>query len=118
MYRAGIDKPGGVPYGGGVAFSCDPESHAHLDRIVVDAGALLAALIDRPGERTTIPGLAGDREASRRLEFTVRGHEVQLGACTGTGRTWDVAVGFDDFQDAPEEASDPACAVTAAAAHR
>ena len=72
---------------GGVALrSCDPESYAHLDRIVVDAGALLAALIDRPGERTTIPGLAGDREASRRLEFTVRGHEVQLGACTGTGR--------------------------------
>jgi hypothetical protein len=94
---------------GGVALhSRDPEGYADLDRVVVPAEALLAALIDRPAERTTIPGVVGDREASRRLEFTVRGNEVQLWVHTGTGRQWDVAVGFDDFQDALEQASDPA----------
>ena len=34
--------------------SRDPQSYRDIDRIVVDPHALLAALIDRPAERTTI----------------------------------------------------------------
>jgi hypothetical protein len=88
--------------------SRDEEGYADLDRIVVEAGPLLAALIDRPAEQTTINGVAADREASKRLDFTVRGNEVQLWVRTGTGNAWDIAVGLDDFQDALEQASDAA----------
>jgi arginine repressor len=86
----------------------DEEDHAHLDRIVVKAAPLLAALIDRPAEQTTVVGVVADREASKRLDFTVQGNEVLLRVRTGAGNAWDIAVGLDDFQDALEQAGDVA----------
>ena len=89
--------------------SCDPESYRGIDRIVVDPHALLTAVIDRPAGQTRIDGVtAAAGGASRRLEITVRGNEVVLAVRTETGNGWDIAVGFDDFQDALEQASDAA----------
>jgi hypothetical protein len=89
--------------------SRDPESFRDIDRIVVDPHALLTAVIDRPAELTRIDGVtAGSGEASRRLEMSVRGNEVVLAVQTEVGNGWDIAVGFDDFQDALEQASDAA----------
>jgi hypothetical protein len=87
--------------------SRDPESYRDIDRIVVDPHALLTAVIDRPAEQTRISGVtAAAGEASRRLDISVRGNEVILSVQTETDNGWDIAVGFDDFQDALEEASD------------
>jgi hypothetical protein len=88
--------------------SRDGESYRDIDRIVVEAEPLLTALIDRPAERTTIPSVSAEGEASKLLDITVRGNEVMLWVRTETGNAWDVAVGFDDFQDALEAASDAA----------
>jgi hypothetical protein len=52
--------------------------------------------------------VAADREANKLLDITVRGNEVLLWIRTETGGGWDIAVGFDDFQDALEEVSDAA----------
>ena len=88
--------------------SRDNESYRDLDTIHVEPDALIAALIDRPAERTTIHGLDAAGEARKLLDIAVRGNEVQLWVRTETGDGWDVAVGFDDFQDALEQASDAA----------
>jgi len=85
--------------------SRDDESYRDIDKIVVAPEPLLAALIDRPTERTTIPSVSAAGEASKLLDMTVRGNEVMLWVRTETGNGWDIAVGFDDFQDALEEVS-------------
>jgi len=94
--------------GGVLLHSRDPESLRDIDRIVVAADPLLAAVIDRPADRTAIRGVEAAGEASRRLEIAVRGNEVLLWVRTETGNDWDIAVGLDDFQDALEQASDAA----------
>lgn len=94
--------------GGLLLHSRDPESFRDIDRIVVASDELLSAVIDRPAEQTTIRGVVPDGEASRRLDIRVRGNEVVVSVQTETGNAWDIAVGFDDFQDALEQASDPA----------
>ena len=86
--------------------SRDEESYSDLDRIVVPPDLLLAALIDRPAERSTIRSASANGEARKLLDITVRGNEVQLWVRTETGNDWEIAVGFDDFQDALEQASD------------
>jgi hypothetical protein len=85
--------------------SRDGESYRDIDKIVVPSEPLLTALMDRPAERTTIPSVSVDGEASKLLDMTVRGNEVMLWVRTETGNAWDIAVGFDDFQDALEEVS-------------
>src|SRR5262245_8057937 len=82
--------------------SRDGESYRDRDAIVVPAEPLLAALIDRPAERSTIRSVSAAGEARTLLDITVRGNEVLLWVRTETGSGWDVAVGFDDFQDALE----------------
>ena len=88
--------------------SRDEEGYSDLDRIVVEPELLLAALIDRPTERTTIKSDGAKGEARKALDIEIRKNEVTLWVRTETGRTWDIAVGFDDFQDALEQASDAA----------
>jgi hypothetical protein len=83
----------------------DPQSYGALDKIVVPSEPLLAALIDRPSERSTIQGAEAQGEAAKLLDFEIRRNEVMLWVRTETGRSWDIAVGFDDFQDALEQAS-------------
>jgi hypothetical protein len=86
----------------------DPEGYGDLDQIVVPPDLLLAALIDRPFERTIIKSEDAKGEARKLLDMEIRRNEVLLWVRTETGRTWDIAVGFDDFQDALEQASDAA----------
>src|SRR5438309_2018972 len=84
----------------GVGFllhSQDTESYGDLDKIVVPSESLLAALIDRPAERSTIRSESANGEARKLLDITVRGNEVLLWVRTETGNGWDIAVGFDDF---------------------
>jgi hypothetical protein len=88
--------------------SRDEEAYRDIDRIVVEAQPLLAALIDRPAERSTIRSVSAAGEANKLLDITVRGNEVMLWVRTETGNDWDVAVGLDDFQDALEGVSDAA----------
>jgi hypothetical protein len=88
--------------------SRDEERYQDIDRIVVESEPLLAALIERPAERTTVTGVSANGEASKLLDITVRGNEVMLWVRTETGNDWDIAVGLDDFQDALEVASDAA----------
>jgi hypothetical protein len=86
----------------------DPEGFGDLDMVVVPTDALLAALIDRPAERTTIPSESAPGEARKILDVEIHRNEILLWVRTETGRSWDIAVGFDDFQDALEQASDAA----------
>jgi hypothetical protein len=88
--------------------SRDPESYRGTDRVVVPEDLLLAALIDRPAEHSTIPANDGPGEARKLLDIEVRRNEVLLRVRSETGAGWDVAVGLDDFQDALEQASDAA----------
>jgi hypothetical protein len=92
--------------GGMLLHSRDPRSSRDIDRIVVPPDELVSAVIDRPAEQTTIRGVVPDGEASRRLDITVRGNEVVVSVSSEAGNAWDIAVGFDDFQDALEQASD------------
>jgi hypothetical protein len=94
--------------GGVLLHSRDPESYGDHDKILVPLEPLLTALIDRPAERSTIKGESANREATKLLDITVRRNEVMLWVRTETGNAWDIAVGFDDFQDALEQASDAA----------
>jgi hypothetical protein len=88
--------------------SRDHNSYRDIDTIVVQLDPLLAALIDRPEERTVIRAESAAGEARKLLDLTVRGNEVLLWVRTETGNGWDIAVGLDDFQDALEDASDAA----------
>ena len=88
--------------------SRDGESYRDIDAIVVGPDALLAALIDRPADQAAIRGVSAPGEAAKVLDVAVRGNEVTLRVRTETGNGWDIAVGFDDFQDALEEVSDAA----------
>jgi hypothetical protein len=85
--------------------SRDEDGSPDVDNIVVASEPLLAALMDRPAQRTTIPSVSAAGEASQSLDMTVRGNEVMLWVRTESGNSWDIAVGFDDFQDALEEVS-------------
>jgi hypothetical protein len=76
---------------------------------VVPSEPQLAALIDRPAERSTIQGAEAQGEAATLLDFEMHRNEVMLWVRTQTGRRWDIAVGFDDFQDVLGQASDVAC---------
>jgi hypothetical protein len=87
---------------------CDPESYDDLDQIEVSQELLLAALIDCPAERTAIKSDGAAGEARKVLDIEIRRNEVLLWVRTETGRSWDIAVGFDDFQDALERAADAA----------
>jgi hypothetical protein len=88
--------------------SSDGTSDLDGDAIQVDGGALIAALIDGPADRSTIRGTDAAGSALKRLDVAVRGNEVQLWVRTETGTGWDVAVGLDDLQDALEAAGDAA----------
>jgi hypothetical protein len=88
--------------------SRDDNSYRDIDTIIVPLDPLLAALIDRPADRSVIPSESAPGEARKLLDITVRGNEVLLWVRTETGNGWDIAVGFDDFQDALEQASDAA----------
>jgi hypothetical protein len=88
--------------------SRDPESYRDTDRVVVPEDLLLAALIDRPAERSVIPADDAPGQARKLLDIEVRCDEVLLRVRAETGAGWDIAVGLDDFQDALEQASDAA----------
>ena len=88
--------------------SSDGKGNRDGDAIQVDGGALIAALIDRPADRTTIRGTDASGAAPKLLDVAVRGNEVQLWVRTEMGTGWDVAVGLDDLQDALEAAGDAA----------
>lgn len=84
------------------------DSDRDLDAIVVPTDALMSALIDQPADRTTLDAVTADGQPAGQLDITVRRNEVMLWARTPAGDAWDIAVGFDDFQDALEQASDAA----------
>ena len=88
--------------------SRDAESYRDIDTITVPLDPLLAALIDRPAERSVIRAESAAGEARKLLDLNFRGNEVLLWVRTETGNGWDIAVGLDDFQDALEDASDAA----------
>lgn len=74
-------------------------------RLVVSTGDIVAALTDgQPGVKS-IPATSPAAGAASQLELEVRGNEVWLWVRgDGAGAT-DIAVGFDDFQDAVEAAA-------------
>ena len=73
--------------------SRDEDGSPDMDNIVVASEPLLAALMDRPAQRTTIPSVSAAGEASQSLDMTVRGNEVMLwvrppkAATAGTSRS-------------------------------
>jgi hypothetical protein len=73
-------------------------------KILVPAAEVVAVLTDAaPGART-IEGTSpvyGKREL---LDIEVRRNEVLLWVRPESGDGWDIAIGFDDFQDAIEAA--------------
>ena len=73
-----------------------------LERILVPADALLAALTEPPAGGSTVNGFAPPHGPAMRLDLEVRRNEVLLRACGEAGAGADVAVGLDDFQDAME----------------
>src|SRR4051794_35860619 len=75
------------------------------ERVVVPTGDVVAALTDgQPGVKA-IEASAPGEGAPRRLELEVRGNEVWLTVRADGAAGTDIAVGFDDFQDAVEAAA-------------
>jgi hypothetical protein len=77
-----------------------PESPA--ERILVSAAEVVAALSDATAGVKTISGVTPVYGRRQLLDLEVRRNEVLLWVRPEAGGGWDVAVGFDDFQDAVE----------------
>jgi hypothetical protein len=72
-------------------------------RILVQADDVLAAIMDPPPGGTTVEGISPPHGAKMLLDIDVRRNEVLLTARADAGAEADVAVGFDDLQDALEQ---------------
>jgi hypothetical protein len=72
-------------------------------RIMVQADDLLAAITDAPPGGATVEGIAPPHGGKMLLGIEVRRNEVLLTTRTDAGAGADVAVGFDDLQDALEQ---------------
>lgn len=72
------------------------------DRILVPAAEVVAALADPAVGVKTIAGVTPVYGRRQLLDLEVRRNEVLLWVRPETGIGWDVAVGFDDLQDAVE----------------
>ena len=71
-------------------------------RILIGTDDLLATITGAPPTGSTVEGISPPQGAKMLLDVEVKHNEVQLTARTGSGEEADVAVGFDDFQDALE----------------
>ena len=82
--------------------SRDEEGYGDLDRIVVEPELLLAALIDRPTERTTIKSEGALGDARKAIEFYEQYLAIarEIGDRRGEGNgLWDSALAFDKLGD-------------------
>ena len=70
-------------------------------RILVPTDDLLATITDPVAGGSTVEGIAPPHGAKMFLDVQVRRNEVQLRAHGESEDGSDVAVGLDDFQDAP-----------------
>src|SRR4051812_44198405 len=82
----------------------DHVGNVERERIMVPPDSLLATVVDRAPGGVTIEGTAPPHGAKKLLEVEVRRNEVLLTLRAESEPGADVAVGFDDFQDALEKA--------------
>jgi hypothetical protein len=75
---------------------------ATREQIVVPAAALVATLTEASLGPTTLEGTSPVQERRKLLDIEVRRNEVLLWVRPEAGTGWDIAVGFDDLQDALE----------------
>jgi hypothetical protein len=69
------------------------------EKIMVQAGDLMAAVTSAPPGGSKVEGVSPPHGEKMQLDLDVRGNEVLLLA-RGSGAGTDVAVGLDDFMDA------------------
>jgi len=87
---------------GVVLIIIDHPGSKELERILVQADNLLAAVTDPPSGGSTVEGISPPYGPKMLLDIEVRRNEVLLKVSAGSGKESDVAVGLDDFQDALE----------------
>jgi hypothetical protein len=85
----------------------DHDGNRARARFAVQPGDLLAATTDAPPGGATLEGTSQPGGAKVLLDLEVRRNEVLLTARPASGEGADIAVGFDDFQDALEGALSP-----------
>jgi hypothetical protein len=85
---------------GGVSLHAHGRGDGPLEAIVVPEDELTATLIDRPAGGATVGAVP---VGGWLLDVEVRGNEVLLRTRPEGERSWDVAVGLDDLQDALAE---------------
>jgi hypothetical protein len=71
-------------------------------RISVLADSLVAAITAHPARGSTVAGLPSPNGTKMRMDVEVRRNEVWLKMTSDSGDGADIAVGFDDLQDALE----------------
>lgn len=103
---SGVERRLFVERGGDgiVLLITDHVGNKEQGRIMVQADDLLAAITDPPPGGATVEGVAPPHGAKMLLDIDVRRNEVQFLLRTDAGAGADVAVGFDDLQDALEQA--------------
>ena len=72
------------------------------EKILVPAAEVVALLTNTEPGLKTIEGTSPARERRKLLDIEIRKNEVLLWVRTVEGGGWDIAIGFDDFQDALE----------------
>lgn len=103
---SGVERRLNVERGGeGVVLTIiDHASGAECARVMMPVDSLLSAITDPAPGGSTIEGTAPPHQTRTQLAIEVRRNEVLLQAHANSAAATDVAIGFDDFQDALEGA--------------
>jgi hypothetical protein len=102
---SGVERRLAVERGGeGVVLTIiDHVGDIERARIMLPPDSLLPAITDPPPGGCTIAGTVPPHGTAQLLDVEIRRNEVLLRVHAGSEAGWDVAVGFDDFQDALEK---------------
>lgn len=103
---SGVERRLYVERGGeGVVLTIsDHVGNVERERIMVEPDSLLATVMKHAPGCVTIEGQSPPHGAKKLLDLEIRRNEVLLLVRSEAEGGWDVAVGFDDFQDALEKA--------------
>jgi hypothetical protein len=101
---SGVERELSIEKGikGVVLIIVDHKGRKEQGRVSVLADTLTGAIVDAPPNGVTLDGLPSPNLAPGQMTVEVRRNEVWLTITSDVGLKSDIAVGFDDLQDALE----------------